>query len=58
MANINPIRYRSYYYDKEIGLYYLNNRYYDSNIMRFIFLDDISYFGLENATSNLIGLWF
>jgi RHS repeat-associated protein len=37
------IRYRSYYYDKKIGLYYLNNRYYDSNIMEFISLEDISY---------------
>ena len=24
-------------------LYYLNNRYYDSNTMRFISMDDISY---------------
>ena len=43
MPKINLIRYRSYYYDKEIGLYYLNNRYYDPEIMRFISLDDISY---------------
>ena len=25
---INPFRYREYYYDTEIGLYYLNSRYY------------------------------
>ena len=25
----NPFRYRSYYYDFETGLYYLNSRYYD-----------------------------
>ena len=24
---INPFRYRGYYYDKEIELYYLNSRY-------------------------------
>ena len=43
IANINPIRYRSYYYDKETELYYLNNRYYDPDTMRFISMDDISY---------------
>ncbi len=26
IGKINPIRYRSYYYDEETGLYYLNNR--------------------------------
>jgi RHS repeat-associated protein len=26
---INPLRYRSYYYDSETELYYLNARYYD-----------------------------
>ena len=55
MANINPIRYRSYYYDKEIGLYYLNNRYYDPEIMRFISLDDISY--LEYDVLGGLNLW-
>ena len=29
IANINPFRYRSYYYDKETKLYYLQSRYYD-----------------------------
>ena len=29
MANINPFRYRNYYYDTETGFYYLNSRYYD-----------------------------
>ena len=36
IGNINPIRYRSYYYDSETGYYYLNSRYYDSNVGRFI----------------------
>lgn len=27
IGKINPIRYRSYYYDEETGFYYLNNRY-------------------------------
>lgn len=36
IANINPFRYRSYYYDKETELYYLNERYYNPNWRRFI----------------------
>ena len=40
MANINPIRYRSYYYDTETELYYLNSRYYDPEIGRFISADN------------------
>ena len=38
-------RYRGYYYDTETGLYYLNARYYDSAIHRFVNRDDISYLG-------------
>ena len=40
IANLNPIRYRGYYYDIETGLYYLNSRYYDPEICRFINADD------------------
>ena len=36
MAEANPIRYRGYYYDTETGLYYLQSRYYDPEISRFI----------------------
>ena len=32
----NPFRYRGYYYDQESGLYYLQNRYYDPVVGRFI----------------------
>ena len=35
----NPFRYRGYYYDSDIGLYYLNSRYYDANTGRFINAD-------------------
>ena len=38
-AQYNPFRYRGYYYDSELGLYYLNSRYYDSNTGRFINAD-------------------
>lgn len=33
---LNPIRYRSYYYDIETGLYFLQTRYYDPETGRFI----------------------
>ncbi len=39
MAEINPLRYRSYYYDSESGFYYLQSRYYDPNTCRFINAD-------------------
>lgn len=38
---INPFRYRSYYYDNETGLYYLNSRYYNPEWKRFISADGI-----------------
>lgn len=41
IGKINPIRYRSYYYDEETGLYYLNNRYYNPKWGRFISPDVI-----------------
>ena len=39
MAEANPLRYRGYYYDRETGFYYLNSRYYDPKIGRFINAD-------------------
>ena len=41
IANINPFRYRGYYYDVETGWYYLNARYYDPNVGRFLSPDTI-----------------
>lgn len=41
IAHINPFRYRSYYYDKETGLYYLKKRYYDPNWCKFINTDNL-----------------
>lgn len=43
MASINPLRYRGYYYDTESKLYYLNSRYYDPAICRFINADQAEY---------------
>ena len=39
MADINPLRYRGYYYDTETGFYYLQSRYYDPMNHRFINAD-------------------
>ena len=43
LATVNPIRYRGYYYDTEIGLYYLQTRYYDPTTGRFVTIDGIAY---------------
>ena len=40
IGHINPFRYRGYYYDEETGFYYLNTRYYDPEIRRFINMDN------------------
>ncbi|MCM1341395.1 MAG: RHS repeat-associated core domain-containing protein [Acetobacter sp.] len=39
LAKANPIRYRGYYCDAETGYYYLQSRYYDPSICRFINVD-------------------
>ena len=39
MATINPLRYRGYYYDTESKFYYLQSRYYDPAIGRFLNAD-------------------
>ena len=36
IGNVNPIRYRGYYYDTETGWYYLGTRYYDPQVKRFL----------------------
>lgn len=51
LGNINPFRYRSYYYDSESGLYYLINRYYDSKVKRFLNADQYISLQEENLLS-------
>lgn len=43
VGNLNPFRYRSYYYDIDLKMYWLSFRYYDSYVGRFISPDDYSY---------------
>ncbi len=40
IAEINPLRYRGYYFDSDTGLYYLQSRYYDPQTGRFINADE------------------
>ena len=39
VGTLNPFRYRGYYYDTETSLYYLQSRYYDPEVGRFINAD-------------------
>ena len=53
MADINPLRYRGYYYDAETGLYYLQSRYYDATTGRFINADDYASTGQDFSGCNM-----
>ena len=50
VGQINPFRYRSYYYDTETGFYYLQTRYYDPEVGRFINAD-----GIIGANGGVLG---
>ena len=50
---LNPIRYRGYYYDQETGWYYLQSRYYDPEIGRFINADNMVITGSDLTGLNL-----
>ena len=39
IGNINPIRYKGYYFDSETGFYYLQSRYYNPTVGRFLNAD-------------------
>ena len=51
MAEINPLRYRGYYYDAEISLYYLQSRYYDPEVCRFINTDSFATTDIDGVLS-------
>ena len=55
IGNLNPFRYRGYYYDAETGLYYLKTRYYDPETGRFISQDGIDY--IDPDTINGLNLY-
>ena len=49
----NPYRYRGYRYDNETGLYYLQSRYYDPKIGRFINADSYTDTGDTVLSTNM-----
>ena len=51
VGTVNPVRYKSYYFDSETGWYYLQSRYYDSEVGRFLNADEVEYL---NASSSAI----
>ena len=57
IGNINPYRYRGYYYDRVLGLYNLNSRYYDPETCRFISPDVISIIDETSNTINGLNLY-
>jgi len=54
IGDINPFRYRGYYFDSETGWYYLNARYYSPTMSRFISSDELSI--LDKTKSQINGL--
>ncbi len=50
LGTYNPLRYRGYVYDTETGLYYLQSRYYDPELGRFINAD-----GFVSTGQGIIG---
>ena len=53
LANRNPFRYRGYHYDTETGFYYLQSRYYDPAISRFINADSYGSTGQAFLGTNM-----
>ncbi|MBQ6549880.1 MAG: RHS repeat-associated core domain-containing protein, partial [Lachnospiraceae bacterium] len=52
ISTLNPFRYRGYIYDPETELYYLQSRYYDAEVCRFISPDDVVYLGAYGSILN------
>lgn len=55
IGNQNPFRYRGYYWDNDLQLYYLMSRYYDPQTGRFINADTLDY--LEPESINGLNLY-
>ena len=53
MAEVNPLRYRGYCYDAETEFYYLQSRYYDPTICRFINADGYASTGQDFLGCNM-----
>ena len=53
IANLNPIRYRGYYYDAEAIMYYCQSRYYSPQFYRFLNADALFIAGDALLGSNM-----
>ena len=53
LGALNPLRYRGYVYDTETGLYYLQSRYYDPEVGRFINADGLVATGVGLLGNNM-----
>lgn len=53
LATLNPCSYRGYDYDEETGYYYLQSRYYDPSIGRFLNSDEYDYLGSSDSLLSL-----
>jgi len=53
LAELNPLRYRGYVYDQETGLYYLQSRYYNPRLCRFICPDAFNATGQGFVGNNM-----
>ena len=57
VGKANPFRYRGYYYDTETGFYYLQSRYYDPQICRFISADNLEIIPSLSQTAGQLNLY-
>ena len=55
IGQLNSLIYKDYYYDKDLELYYLQTRYYDPTVCRFISPDSIEY--LDPSSINGLNLY-
>ena len=53
LAEVNPLRYRGYIYDQECDLYYLQSRYYDAKVGRFLNADALASTGQGILGNNM-----
>ena len=57
LAEVNPLRYRGYYYDNETGFYYLQSRYYDPQNRRFMNADSYQSTGQGFIGTNMFAYY-
>ncbi len=57
IGKLNPYRYKSYRYDEETGLYYLNSRYYNPILCRFLSADNIKQCTLNPEITPYVNLY-